>query len=237
MRYFNHIGSGLYVTIIFLVLATNLYAQNSQLLSAAIKDMIDVKGVEETKMYFAGLSASEKGNYTVDMPGIVSLATEYSQTGDVVLTTAVMEIAAPFMQTGAPSQGTREAEAKNEKKTSTENTLGPDRGEKRSDLDRYAGLYGDPSEPNRKLFVIPSCDGYLVTGPMWADIAPWIMSSASENMFTYSDQYIDITLEFAIESGQLITMIHNIEGLAGTIERMGPLPEDWEPCLEMMYER
>jgi hypothetical protein len=203
----------------------------------AIKDMISAKGVEEAKTYFGGLSAAEKGNYTVDMPGIVSLATEYSQTGDVAMTTAVMEIAAPFIQTTVPNQGAKEAKVKNEAKASIKETFGPDRGEKRSDLDRFAGLYGDPSDVNRKLFVMPSCDGYLVTGPMWADIAPWIMSSASENMFTYSDQYIDITLEFAIESGHPITITHNIEGLAGTIERMGPLPDEWESCLEMMNER
>ena len=53
------------------------------------------------------------------------------------------------------------------------------------DLERFTGLYSDPEESNenRKLWVMVSCDGQLVSGALWGDVAPWWMKSEGDNVF------------------------------------------------------
>jgi hypothetical protein len=107
--------------------------------------------------------------------------------------------------------------------------------EARNDLERFTGLYGDPEEKNenRRLWVMVSCDGYLVSGALWGDVAPWWMKSEADNIFTYADSFFKLRMEFKTdEDGKAIRMIHDLSFLKTPLERLGPIPEDWEPCLE-----
>lgn len=107
------------------------------------------------------------------------------------------------------------------------------RGETRDDLARFSGLYTDPDDANRTLFVTVSCDGYLVTGPMWADVGPWWMRSAADKVFTYSDSFMSFSMEFETgPKGQAHTMRHELDGVGSPVEKTGPLPGDWEECVE-----
>jgi hypothetical protein len=54
-------------------------------------------------------------------------------------------------------------------------------GEPRDDLERFAGIYGDPDrDPPRDLFVAVRCDGYLVVGATWGDAQDWYLRSLSD---------------------------------------------------------
>ena len=105
----------------------------------------------------------------------------------------------------------------------------------RQDLGRFTGLYGDPSEKNetRRLWVMVSCDGYLVSGALWGGAAPWWMASESDNVFTYEDSFSKIIMEFETdENGNAVRMNHDLEGINTSLELLEPIPEDWGPCLE-----
>jgi len=104
------------------------------------------------------------------------------------------------------------------------------RGKSRDDLQRFVGLYG---EPNRNIFVTVSCDGYLVAGPMWADVGPWWMRSAADKVFTYADSWQSFSMEFEADgNGRIMRMQHEIEGAPSPMEHAGPLPDEWGDCLE-----
>ena len=107
------------------------------------------------------------------------------------------------------------------------------RGKARTDLARFTGLYGDPADRDRlrTLFVTVSCDGYLVTGPMWADVGPWWMRSAADNVFTYADDWTNLSMEFT-GRGENTRLTHDVEGLSSPLQRLGPLPGDWPECQE-----
>jgi len=104
-----------------------------------------------------------------------------------------------------------------------------------SDLERFTGLYGDPEEgdENRKLWVMVSCDGQLVSGALWGDVAAWWMESEGDNVFTYADSFFKLGMEFETdEDGKAIRMNHDLSFLKTPLEKLGPIPDDWEPCVE-----
>jgi len=104
-----------------------------------------------------------------------------------------------------------------------------------SDLERFTGLYGDPEESNeyRKLWVMVSCDGQLVSGALWGDAAPWWMESEGDNVFTYADSFFKLRMDFETdEYGKTFRMNHDLSFLKTPLERLGPIPDDWDPCVE-----
>ena len=108
------------------------------------------------------------------------------------------------------------------------------RGKSRDDLNRFVGLYSDPNsnDTNRSIFVAVSCDGYLVTGPMWADVGPWWMRSAADKVFTYADSWTNLSFEFTGNDGRGMRLNHDVEGAVSPLENKGPLPDDWPDCVE-----
>ena len=105
-----------------------------------------------------------------------------------------------------------------------------ERGAARDDLQRFTGLYADPVESDefRKLWVSGSCDGYLVTGAMWGDVAPWWMTSMGDEAFAYGDSFTKIKMSFETDAnGQALKMVHDLEFMKTPLERLGPLPDDW----------
>jgi len=106
------------------------------------------------------------------------------------------------------------------------------------DLSRFTGFYGEPDghEGKKYLYVAASCNGQLVIGPMWMELSPWWMQSMSETEFKYSDAYTKITLNFVLDDdGQVVELVHDVEGLGSPVQRMEPLPNTWGECLPKSY--
>ena len=243
----------IFCLVIFITLLIPVYltAQEKPLLSEAIKKEIDANGIEAAKKHFAEEYKSNKNGYKVDMKGISSLATEYSKAKNYTAAKAVMEIASPYMQHMMASymskdtqQMMKEEKQKKEKEKqdkkleqqkSEKNKIIEFEGEPRTDLERFTGLYGDPSakDKTRRFWVAVSCDGYLVIGAMWGDVAPWWMKSESDNVFTYSDSFNNLRMEFATDkSGKATKMIHDLKSMKTPLERVGPLPDNMKDCIE-----
>jgi hypothetical protein len=104
-----------------------------------------------------------------------------------------------------------------------------------NNFERLTGLYGDPDESNenRKLWVMVSCDGQLVSGALWGGAAAWWMNSEGDNVFTYEDSFSKVRMVFETdENGNVIGMNHDLSAIKTPLERLGPIPDDWDPCLE-----
>jgi hypothetical protein len=137
-------------------------------------------------------------------------------------------------QRKAKAEDKKEVKRKQQKQKRREQII-KFQGQPREDLKRFTGLYGDPSgeNQNRKLFVTVSCDGYLVSGAMWGDVAPWWMRSEDDKVFSYSDTFNKIRMEFETDAGgNTLRMRHTLEHMKNPLKRLGPLPDDWEPCME-----
>jgi hypothetical protein len=230
-------------------------AQDKPLLSEAIQNTIDSQGVEAAKEYFSSMDSSERQQYNVDMEGISELTNAYLEDGNMEALMAISEITGVFMQDAVAQSmeqygaeidameemaAQREAEREwermqreEERARERQQSVVERQGEPREDLERFKGVYGDPDDPEstRQLWVNVSCDGYLVSGAMWGDAAPWWMRSESDNVFTMKDSFNNIRMEFGSGTGGF-QMNHNLEFMESPLQRLGPLPEDWDSCLE-----
>lgn len=229
------------------------FAQDKPNLSEAIQTSIDTKGVEATTKRFTEMNKSQREHYNIDMEGISDLTNNYLEEGNLEALTAISEIASLFMQDMiaqsmdeyAPRMAEemaeqQEAESEQRAKEREEDIMQErheriveHQGQPRSDLERFTGLYGDPenTDSSRKLWVTVSCDGYLVSGAMWGDVSPWWLTSDSENVFTYEDSFNNLRMEF-VNEGHALKMIHDLDFLKSPLIKTGPLPENWESCLE-----
>jgi hypothetical protein len=239
--------------LIILLVPVIVLTQNKMLLSEAIQNELDAKGIEGAKKYFSEQFESNKNSYEVDMDGISELSGKYANAGKIELSGAVMEIAMPFMEysmsnqmSQSPNEDARKLaemqQAEKNKQSNNENVVSKkdnevasNQGKPRDDLERFKGLYGDPADKdkNRKLWVMVSCDNYLVVGALWGGAAPWWMKSESDKVFTYSDSFTSIEIEFVTDAnGKAVKMNHDLSYLKNPLERLEPIPEDWEPCVE-----
>jgi len=233
----------------------SLMAQGKPSLSKEIGSVIEAEGISAAKQRFADLYPAHKAEYEVDPQELMVLGQGYMQAGDMETGMAVMEMLGAIvaemstgaMQTYSPQMAemarkaeeeeraarAQEAMDREEAQRSQERKEAQARGKARSDLDRFKGIYGDPgdSERLRTLFVTVSCDGYLVMGPMWADVGPWWMRSAADTVFTYADDWTSLSVEFS-GSGEATTLTHDIEGVVSPAARVGALPSEWRKCME-----
>ena len=254
----NHLSTTKLTVALFLLFCFALFntaaAQDKPLLSETIRKAIDTKGIEAAKKQFAAMDQSQRDKYNIDMQGISELTNTYVQASNMEAAGAVSEISAPFLQDMiskslnqyspglsekiAEQQRTekeQQAKEQKEQERSQQENIVKYEGEPRKDLERFTGLYGDPegSDPNHKLWVTVSCDGYLVSGAMWGDVAPWWMKSTGDKVFTYQDSFSKLKMEFETDgSGKAVKMKHDLEYLKSPLERVGPLPDDFEPCME-----
>ena len=228
------------------------FAQDKPALSEAIRKEIDAQGIEIAKKYFTEQFNSQKDLYNIDMQGISALGNAYAQAGNMESAGAVMEIAIPFMQLSLPpglnsesykqleesdrqQREEKEKQAMKQFEDQQKKDIIAFQGEPRSDLERFVGLYGDPAESDKKrhLWVMVSCDGYLVSGTTWGDVSPWWMRSADDNIFTYSDSWNDIRMQFETDTnGKALRMIHDLDYMKNPLERIGPVPDEFGPCVE-----
>lgn len=221
-----------------------------------IGQIIAEEGIEAANMRFSEMINDPSLNVTMEIQGLTTLATAYIQANNIEAATAVGEMTQKLtmammsgismqQQPGMATQmeaykqaeeaaAAQEAAEKKEQLKLEQRRLVQERGKSRSDLDRFKGLYApEDGDPNKALFVTTSCDGYLVTGPMWADVGPWWMRSAADHVFTYSDSWTDLSMEFTSGPGGKITGLkHDVDGLDSPADRTGDLPADWPACQE-----
>lgn len=234
--------------------------QNKPLLSKAIHEVIESNGIDTAKKQFLKLDQTQRERYNTDMEGISDLINSYIEAGNYEVAAALSEITAPFMQDiatramneYAPEMADMMAEQQQEEteRRTIDRETGKERhererqdgiakyqGEPREDLERFTGLYADSDAENsrRQLWVTVSCDGYLVSGARWGDVAPWWMRSEDDHIFTLEDSFNNVRMEFTTDSGgNAIEMNHNLDFLKSPLERIGDLPDDWDSCMERM---
>jgi hypothetical protein len=241
--------------VLFLTVPVLLTAQDKPLLSEEIRKVVDSQGIEAAKKHFTEQFESYKDTYEIDMNGISEAINFYMNAGNSEAAAGVAEIMAPYMQYMYTSQMSAEtiemlkqteemiqAEEEKQKKLKEEekqisqnNNVVFDKGEARNDLQRFVGLYGDPAEENeyRRLWVMVSCDGYLVAGPLWADTSPWWMKSEGDKSFSFASEWTNVRMEFETDGeGKAVRMIHDQSYIKTPLEFMGPVPEDWGSCIE-----
>jgi hypothetical protein len=218
------------------------------LLSKEIRTVLERDGVAAAQARFKAIYPAQKDQYEIDMKGMAELGSEYMQAGDYEKGQAVMAMVSVISRDMMTSSGMMSAEAaeamraerereeaeKAEKEPEPRTPERPDFGPVREDLDRFAGVYGDPSsDSNRKLFVTQSCDGQMVSGAMWGDAQNWWMTSLSDNEFEMESDFFSVHMEFELgPEGEAQAMQHDLDFMPNPLQKTGPLPEGWGECLE-----
>ena len=249
--------AGTFLVLTSLFVSLNIFTGSAwagePVIAPEIGRVIAEEGVDAANARFAELTTAGGLDYAVENQGLMVLMTSYMQAGNEEAAAAVGEMYAQLMQqmlSGAgnaypPGMAEAMAEAQKAQEAQHKAEIAAEqqmqkkqqdhsRGKSREDLERFTGMYSDPNtnDTNRSIFVTVSCDGYLVTGPMWADVGPWWMRSAADKVFTYTDSWTNLILEFVGEGGRGTRLKHDIEGVISPLENKGPLPEDWDWCLE-----
>jgi hypothetical protein len=85
-------------------------AGDKPLLSVAIRNMIDSKGVDVATKYFANDYAENKNHYQVDQQGIVELGTNYARAGNPLAMQAVFAIGVPYINDAAVAEATAKSD-------------------------------------------------------------------------------------------------------------------------------
>ncbi len=240
-------------SVIVLLTTTSTLAAEKPQLTDELRVLFESEGVAAAKQHFSDVYPSKKDAYTIDVQKLLMMAGEYMQAGNTEAAQAVagfsnainQEMFLSTMATHAPemqqqmeemqrAEAAQQAAVRLEEEQLQEAKSTRDRGKTRNDLQRFTGLYGDPTDArdNRHLWVSVSCDGYLVAGPQWADVSPWWMRSAAETVFTYADSFTSLALEFDDSAGgQAQSLSHDLDSIASPLKRIGPLPVEWEKCV------
>jgi hypothetical protein len=233
-----------------LVFAACAQAQESQkpLLSEEIRAALEAGGPEGAQSRFDEVFPDQADRYEIDLEGMYALASEKMLGGDPATVEALMGmvLAISQAQIGAAMPelaAAAEAEQRKSNQESAEQTqrtdlAGP--GPARDDLRRFRGQYGLPGQnPPRNFLVEETCDGYLVAGPMWADVSLWHLTSVADNKFEYEDSFTSVTITFEVaDDGTPLSMSHTVEGVTSPVPFLGPLPAEWgEECLTVDRER
>ncbi len=113
-------------------------------------------------------------------------------------------------------------------------------GPARKDLRRFRGQYGQRGQAShRNLFMMETCDGYLVVGALWADVANWNLTSVADESFEYSDDFLSFTMTLQVgDDGAPLSLDHTLEGVPSPLPYLGPLPAEWgDECLTVQRGR
>ena len=61
--------------------------------------------------------------------------------------------------------------------------------------------------------------------------ATWILLFCM--VFTYKDSWNNIRMQFETDiKGKGLSMIHDLDYMPNPLERLGPVPDDWGPCVK-----
>jgi len=235
------------VLILGLFPASAARAQDKPLLSAEIRKVLESDGIEAATKRFDEIYPEQKDAYEIDVKGLAELSTGYMQTGKMEAGMAVLQMTSRITQAmiqdanAGQSEQMRQFQERLDSEQATAETEPPppveetyDPGTARGDLLRFTGLYGDPEngDERRRLWVSMSCDGFLVAGALWGDASPLWMKSVGDASFTYADSFTRLSMRFEPAGGTAARMVHDLSFMPTPLERVGPLPEDWEKCVE-----
>ena len=251
----HHLGSGFFAILLLsaslLALPGDAVTQGAPVIAPEIGQLIAEQGVDAANARFAELLQTPSLDYNVENQGLMTLMSSYMQAGNNEAAEAVGEMYGLLMQqmmsghSSAFPPGMMEemqkadeaAKAQRAEEQALEQEMQQkaqerSRGKGRDDLKRFVGLYSDPDsgKTNRTVFVTVSCDGFLVAGPMWADVGPWWMRSAADKVFTYADSWTNLSFEFTGDGGRGMMLKHDIEGVISPLENEAPLPDEWDDC-------
>jgi len=226
---------------------------DSTSIAAELKSAIEQGGAAAAKARFAEIYPAQQAKFHFDSQDFLAIITEYANAGDMETVQVLGEINATLTQAMIQTQmaaaqpeilemmkqqqqAMAEAEQQQQAAEQIEQQNQAQiqrrsKGQLRSDLDRFTGLYGDT--PHRQLWVSKTCEGQLVVGATWGDAAPWWMRSAADAVFTYSDQFFSLAVEFKLnDKNQAIELSHDLENVANPMVRTGPLTADYQACIE-----
>ena len=237
----------IFFCLVSIILLPSNYAmsKDKQSLSELLKTTIDQQGSVAAKNKFSQIYPKQKEEYSIDNRAMSQLISDYAQAGNMeavqvlseVMTTITQDMIAQHMagqdevMKNMMAKQHQKQSSKPEKKSQQE----PQKHTPRTDLDRFTGLYGDPNkaDPYRQMWVAQSCDGRLVTGVTWGDVAPWWMTSESDSQFSYKDSFTNLNFEFnGMKDNQATTLTHDLQGLVSPLQRVGPLTDDYPKCFE-----
>jgi len=233
-------------------LASIAFAQGEPTIAPEVGRLIAEEGIDAARARFDEMAKSDSLDIGTEISGLHTLLGAYMQAGNNEAAEAVGQMTGQLTQSmmmnmpgmGAQMEQMQKAEqaAQEQKRRNRQEAqrleqerLAQARGKNRDDLDRFSGLYGEKGSNNmgKTIFVMPSCDGYLVTGPMWADVGPWWMRSASEMVFTYADSFQNFSMEFELdESDGIHVMKHGLDGIRSPLEWKKELPREYGQCAE-----
>jgi hypothetical protein len=239
----------IFFCLVSIVLLPSNYAigKNKQSLSELLKTTIDQQGPVAAKNKFSQIYPKQKEDYSIDNRAMSQLISDYVQAGNMeavqvlseVMTTITQDMIAKHMTGQEETMKALMAEQKKqayakEHKSKTQ-PVEKTKQIVRTDLDRFTGLYGDPdkADPYRQLWVAQSCDGRLVIGATWGDVAPWWTTSQSDKQFSYKDSFIQLSFEFNETAQKQSTRLkHDLQGMASPLQRIGPLTDEYPTCFE-----
>jgi len=226
------------------------------LLSKEIRTVFEKSGSEAAQKRYNEIVARQAGAYEFDVKGMMDLGTEYAKAGDMTAAQVFFAMGsemsiAQLQRLHATQQNSEvlrqlnatldSADREAEKVVAATPKL-PDlgfRGSKgvaRDDLDRFAGVYGDPAkqQPSPRNFFIYACKGFLRFGAMWGDVAPYAMRSTGtltfEQAWLESFEKEGVKLEFHVDaSGKATAITHTFTfgAAAQRVPRLGGLPKEW----------
>ncbi|MDH3620921.1 MAG: hypothetical protein OER91_08525 [Gammaproteobacteria bacterium] len=230
-------------------------AADEPVIAPEIGRLIAEDSLDAAKTRFKELLKTDSLNHTAEIQALHSLMSAYMQAGNMEAGSAVGEMSAELTMQMMSSGGAygmpgmdmqqlqqmedaqkaqEEAERQEEQKLAAKQEQ-QSRGKSREDLQRFTGFYGEPgsNDMGKTVFVAVSCDGYLVTGPMWADVGAWWMRSAADSVFTYSDSWTDLSLEFVQDGNDgHHTLKNDIDGIGAALEWKKELTPEYAKCVE-----
>ncbi len=218
----------------WLMFPSGIQAQEATkpLLSEEIGKVIDKDGVEAGQRRFDELYPAQKDKYQIDIQGFLELTSTYMQSGNAAAGQQVAQMMMIVMQDSMATSMGMAVPNRNPQPQAKPPPEPHPLGTARDDLDRFMGLYGDPhrADEHRTLWVGKSCDGYLVAGASWGDASPWWMRSMSDTVFE-TTVFGGEKLRFEFLA-QPQSIVHELDYMPNPLPRVGPLPDDWQECIQ-----
>jgi hypothetical protein len=223
-------------------------AQGKPPLLDEIVKVMEAGGVDAAKIRFNELYPARADAFDIDLEAFGSKSAAYLKEGKMneglALAQIMSTLTAPLIEEAMAAQKEileqyeaqmPEIEPEEEMEPADEEAarVGFDLGPPREDLARFSGLYGDAQgDETRRLFVLPSCEGHLVVGAMWGDVAPWWMRSDGDASFSRTTPYFSMNVRFQIgPDGRAAGFTHDQTFLGSPIPRVGEVPAAWGACI------
>ncbi|UCC26065.1 MAG: hypothetical protein JSU98_02975 [Gemmatimonadales bacterium] len=220
-------------------------------LSEAVRVALETQTPDSVLTRFTSELQSGQFTYRLDLDSLGALGRGFMEAGEMEKGAVVMGIVAQAAQIQAgsmfPDNLRRAMEARQEEERRSSEARreaaptdpppsaggdpGPDLGPARDDLERFHGLYANPEQgPNRAIFLITGCEGRLLAGAMWGDVAPWELRSEGATEFSWPGNSFAQPFRLAISvgaDGRGRTIQHDMDFVASPLERIDDLPEEF----------